>query len=94
MDVVSLVTGSAAILLAIAIGILERRKWLPHRRGRRVIVHDARDNVSIEGVLVFDGADGLVLRTAKILEGGGTELKGETFVPRDRVSFIQAVQVP
>lgn len=65
-------------------------EWLEAVTARRVVVHRAGGE-SIEGSLTANMVDGLVLRAAKLLHDNGkmTELAGEVFVPRAKVSFIQ-----
>lgn len=65
--------------------------WLAGRLHRRVIVHTA-DERSIEGLLVGEWPDGLVLRAATYLETGA-ELAGEVWVPRRQVLFAQVSEL-
>jgi hypothetical protein len=68
--------------------------WLASVTGRRIVVHitEPPETRSIEGLLVLVAPDGLVLRTAKLLdESRPLPLGGETWVPRNRVLFVQHV---
>ena len=63
--------------------------WLRAATLRRVIVHTTEDR-SFEGLIGLVSPDGLVLRAAKLLEGGrSTSLGGEIFIPRSQVLFVQ-----
>jgi hypothetical protein len=60
---------------------------------RRVIVH-THDDRSIEGLLVTVAADGLVLRTAKLLsKGKAVSMGGEVFLYRQEIAMVQTVPV-
>jgi hypothetical protein len=65
-------------------------KWLRQKMGRRVLVTTIRDT-TVEGVLVRDYADGVVLLGAELHQAHGDpqQLAGEFFVPRAEVAFIQ-----
>jgi hypothetical protein len=63
--------------------------WMNKRQGFRVVVHTTDDH-TFEGTLTKVARDGLVLRAAVFVSSeGNEEMPGETFVPRDRVSFVQ-----
>lgn len=66
------------------------RAWFARVLKKRVIVH-TRDSQSIEGVLMEQTADGIILRAASLLRDGGnkTSMAGEVFVPRENVAFAQ-----
>lgn len=50
------------------------------------------DDQTIEGTLVADGTDGLVLTAATLHDADGpVPMAGEVFIPRGRVSFVQVV---
>lgn len=75
-------------LYAAARWFIEQRNWLEQRRCDKVIVHTT-DKVSLGGVLMSTGRDGIVLTAVRYLEDEGVELGGEVFVPREKVSFMQ-----
>lgn len=90
MDIVALVVGiNFVALVAIALlALLPARRWTSRLEKRKVIVHTA--DGSIDGVLLVTGTDGLVLADATYLgDDEKTEVAGELFVPREKVSFIQ-----
>lgn len=64
--------------------------WFSKVLKKKVIVH-TKDSQSIEGVLMDQSADGLILRASSLLGEGGrkTSMAGETFVPRENVAFAQ-----
>ncbi len=64
--------------------------WLASVTLRRIIVH-TKDDRSIEGLLLEELPDGIVLKAAKLLEEKSTvPLAGDTWIPRHQVSFVQA----
>jgi hypothetical protein len=67
--------------------------WLARVLKRQIIVH-TRSDQSIEGVLMEQSPDGLILRAAYLLEDNGrkTSIAGETWVPRGNVSFAQLAE--
>lgn len=64
--------------------------WLDRVMRKRIIVHTRQDQ-SIEGTLMEQTEDGLILRAAKLLlpDGKATSMAGECFVPRENVAFAQ-----
>jgi len=70
----------------------EPEAWVPRVLKKRILVHLDTDQ-SLQGVLMEQTTDGLILRAAKLLnddaEGSGTSLAGEVFVPSGRVVFAQ-----
>lgn len=66
-------------------------RWFRRVLKKRIIVHLATDQ-SIEGVLMEQTRDGIILRAAKLLQSAGTAdtpMAGETFVPREQIAFAQ-----
>lgn len=64
--------------------------WLESVLKKRIIVHTQQDQ-SIEGTLMEQTADGIILRASKLLDADGkaTTIAGETFIPRENVAFAQ-----
>lgn len=64
--------------------------WLDRVMKKKVLFHTLNDQ-SIEGVLMEQVADGVILRAAVLLgsEGKRTPMAGEVFVPRENVAFAQ-----
>ena len=64
--------------------------WLERVLKKRIVLHLVNDQ-SIEGVLMEQTRDGVILRASKLLAAGGKEtpMAGETFVPREQVAFAQ-----
>ena len=66
--------------------------WFQRMLRRKVIVHLTTDQ-SIEGVLMEQTDDGLILRAAKLLGEGSrsadTTIAGEVHIPRERIAFAQ-----
>jgi hypothetical protein len=67
--------------------------WLARLTLRRVIVHTC-DDQSIEGLVELAGAEGVLLRDAKMLGTKSVELAGEIYVARGNVSFVQVAGSP
>lgn len=68
----------------------DERQWFARVSKKKVIVH-TKDSQSLEGVLMEQTADGIILRAASLLRDGGgkTSMAGEVFVPRENVAFAQ-----
>lgn len=64
--------------------------WFGRVLKKKIIVH-TRDSQSIEGVLMEELPDGIILRAASLLGDGGrrTPMAGEIHVPRENISFSQ-----
>ena len=64
--------------------------WLERVMKKRIVVHLVNDQ-SIEGSLMEITSDGIILRAAKLLlpDGKATPMKGESFIPREKVAFAQ-----
>lgn len=88
MEIVFGVTIAASVAAMVFVVFYERRAWIARRMGRRAIVH-LSDERSIEGTLMVSARDGIVLAGATYLEGAGTNLGGEIYVPRERLLFVQ-----
>lgn len=69
---------------------MPRKSWLKSVTARKMIVHQLND-ASIEGLLVGTYQDGLLLRSAALLNSGSTPttMAGEVFIPREQVALIQ-----
>lgn len=65
-------------------------EWLVQLELRRVVVH-TKDDRSIEGFVERVAVDGVILRTARYLDTQDVSMKGEVWIPRDSVSFVQTV---
>jgi hypothetical protein len=66
-------------------------QWLSRVLKKRIVVH-TRDDKSIQGVLMEQLADGVILRAALLLRDGSappTPMAGETWIPRENVAFAQ-----
>lgn len=70
-------------------------RWLRRRKAYRVLVHTTEDQ-SIEGVMVYAAADGLVLRHARYhpADSAPISLHGETWIPREKIAFVQSLHPP
>lgn len=67
---------------------MRRRRYLPSLRDRTVLVHAGER--TIEGVIVQDAVDGLVVRAAKLhTDGQVVGMAGDVFVPRDTLVLVQ-----
>lgn len=64
--------------------------WLERVLKKRIVLHTRLDQ-SIEGVLMEQTADGVILRASKLLgeNGKATPMAGEVWVPRENVAFAQ-----
>lgn len=71
-------------------GLRDGESWLGRVLKKRIVVHTRQDQ-SIEGVLMEQLEDGLILRAANLLGGDGkrTTMAGEVFIPRENVAFAQ-----
>lgn len=65
-------------------------RWFKRVLKKKIIVH-TRDDQSLEGVLMEQTRDGVILRAASLLQAGGgkTSMAGEVFVPRENVALAQ-----
>jgi hypothetical protein len=83
---------AACLLIAgatAAIARLVEGTWLRRATKTELLVHTV-DERTIKGVLVETGREGLILRAAAYLEGQSSiPLAGETYIPRERVAFVQ-----
>ena len=68
----------------------EPSEWLERVLTKKVIVHTKGDQ-SIEGLLVANYADGLLLHAPSLLNSGAapTPMAGEVFIPRPNVLLVQ-----
>lgn len=68
----------------------EPSEWLERVIAQKIIIHTKGDQ-SFEGLLVANLADGIVLRTALLLNSGAdpTPMAGEVFIPRENVLLAQ-----
>jgi hypothetical protein len=68
----------------------EPEAWLARVLKKKIIAHLKNDQ-SIEGVLMEQTQDGVILRASVLLgnDGKRTPMAGETFVPRENVAFAQ-----
>jgi hypothetical protein len=66
------------------------RRWIKSRISTRLLVHTTSDD-SVEGVLVIEARDGLVLGDADLLTADGRRIQiaGRAFIPRETVVMIQ-----
>lgn len=66
------------------------QRWLKKVVRTRIIVHTAFDQ-TYEGLLAQECRDGIVLKTAELIENGGkkTPLPGEAWIPRESIVLIQ-----
>lgn len=64
--------------------------WLDRVLKKRILLHLQNDQ-SVEGVLMEQVTDGVILRAAKLRGNDGkvTPMDGETWVPRDQIAFAQ-----
>ncbi len=67
-----------------------RQQWLERVLKKKIVVH-TRNDQSIEGVLMEQTRDGVILRAAQLLgsDGKRTTMAGEVFVPRENIAFAQ-----
>lgn len=66
------------------------KRWVRKAVGRRILVH-TKDEQTVEGILVLQGRDGLLLNVAKLYSSDGeVPMAGDVFVPRENVALIQA----
>jgi hypothetical protein len=81
---------SAEALQAQIDELSEPDEWLESVMTKRLIVHTTKDT-TIEGSLVAQYDDGIVLRAAALLGSGTAPLPmaGEVFIPREQVFFCQ-----
>ena len=65
-------------------------EWLQKVLRKKIVVHLKNDQ-SIEGVLMKQTQDGVILRAAVLLgdDGKRTSMAGETFTPRENIAFAQ-----
>jgi hypothetical protein len=66
--------------------------WLDRVMKKRIIVHTLKGDASVQGTLMEQTADGVILRAAKLLGSSGqadTTMAGEVFIPRENVAFAQ-----
>ncbi len=65
-------------------------RWFKRVLKKRIVVH-TRSDQSVEGVLMEQTRDGIILRASKLLgsEGKQTPMAGETFIPRENIAFAQ-----
>lgn len=67
-----------------------RRRYLPRIVRERVAVHTT-DGRTIEGILVGEYRDAVVIRHGRYLHEDGAEpLEGDVVIPLERVSMLQA----
>ena len=68
----------------------EPARWLDRVSARKVLVHLKTDQ-TIDGLLVWNLADGVVLRAASMVSAGGgsTPMAGEVFIPHENVLLVQ-----
>jgi hypothetical protein len=64
--------------------------WLDRVMRKKVVLHTLNDQ-SIEGVLMEQTVDGVILRASVLLgsDGKRTTMAGEVFVPRENIAFAQ-----
>lgn len=77
---------------SIRVAAAEPSGWLEGQVLRRLVVHTT-DDQSIEGLVDTVAADGVILRTARLLGKSTVALGGEVWVPRSKIVFAQAVPV-
>lgn len=65
-------------------------KWFERTLKKKIVLHLKNDQ-SIEGALMEQTLDGVILRAAELLGENGkrTAMAGETFVPRENIAFSQ-----
>lgn len=68
----------------------EPSEWLERVKTKKLVVHQ-RNNASIEGLLMLNLRDGIVLRSASLLNSGAapTPMAGEVFIPREQIALVQ-----
>lgn len=82
------------VLAAVVVVVWRRRpaaaSWLESTLKKRIVVHLC-DGLTIDGTLMEQAADGVILRAAKLLGDDKREtlMAGETFVPRENIAFAQ-----
>lgn len=65
-----------------------RRRYLRTLRDRTVLVHTS--DQTVEGVIVQDAVDGIVIRAAKLhSDGSVVGMAGDVLIPRDKVLLVQ-----
>lgn len=64
--------------------------WLDRVMRKKIVLHTLNDQ-SIEGVLMEQTADGIIMRASSLLgsDGKRTPMAGEVFIPRENVAFAQ-----
>lgn len=90
MEVLALVLMPPAVAAAVGLGwwlAVRRDRWLDTVTRRRVLVH-TRDGQTLDGQLARVDRDGLVLAPATWADGPH-DLEGDTWVPRERVAWMQ-----
>ncbi len=67
-----------------------KREWLDQVMTRNITLHLKTDQ-TIEGLLVANYTDGVVLRSASLLNSGApaTPMAGEVYIPRSNVLMAQ-----
>lgn len=67
-----------------------KSEWLEAVMTKRIIVH-LRDDSTIDGSLMANTSDGIILRAAQLLTAGNSPvaMAGEVFIPRENVAFAQ-----
>ena len=67
-----------------------RKNWLDRVTTRKILVHQRNDQ-SIEGLLILNLHDGIVLRSAVMLQekGDPIPMAGEVYIPREQVALVQ-----
>lgn len=66
--------------------------WFTRVMKKQIIVHTLKGDLSIEGVLMEQTRDGVILRAAKLKGASGqgdTTMAGEVYIPRENVAFAQ-----
>ncbi len=88
--VVALVLISVALSATVTAAFVQHWGWLRRRTKRRVLVHTV-DDLSIAGVLMWTGREGVVL-TMSTMRGDDSEdveLAGDQWISADRIRFVQ-----
>lgn len=64
--------------------------WLERVMKKRIVLH-TRNDQSVEGVLMEQTPDGVILRASRLLgeDGKATAMAGEVWIPRENVAFAQ-----
>ena len=70
-----------------------RRRWLRTKERDRAIVYTTDEQV-LDGLLVTDASDGIVLIDVRVRSDNDIALQGEIYVPRERVRFVQLLARP